>query len=59
MKQGKRPTWNQRKVLEAWGLNPLDWLVSKDTPTEMVLIHRYTSTTKTIAKGVMQGDEHD
>ena len=50
MKQGKKPTWNQRKVLEAWGLNPLDWLVSKDTPTEMVLIHRYTSTTKTIHK---------
>ena len=50
MKQGKKPSWNQRKVLEAWGLNPRDWLVSKDTSTEMVLVHRYTDTIRTIPK---------
>lgn len=50
MKQGKKPTYSQRKVLEEWGLNPRDWLVSKDTPTEMVLIHRHTEQTKTIHK---------
>lgn len=50
MKHGCKPTYEQRKVLEAWGLNPRDWLVSKDTPTDMVLIHRHTEQTKTIHK---------
>ena len=45
MKQGKRPTVAQRKQIEAQGLDPRDWLVAKDTPDEIVLVHRYCSTT--------------
>lgn len=51
MKAGKKPTVAQRKFIQKMGLNAENWLVSKDTPTEMLLVHRYTSTTKTIPKG--------
>lgn len=52
MKNGKRPSWNQRKLIEEWGLNPLDWLVVKDTPEQMVLVNRYSDQSiKTIPKG--------
>ncbi len=51
MKNGKKPTYEQRKRLEAWGLNPREWLVSKDTPNETVIVHRHTDTVRTITKG--------
>lgn len=41
MKQGKKPTYEQRKVIQSFGLDAHDWLVSKDTTTEMVLVHRH------------------
>ena len=53
MKHGKKPTYEQRKLIQQWGLDPMNWFVVKDTPTEMMLVHRYTDqTTKTIPKGV-------
>ncbi len=51
MKAGKNPTVQQRKFIQKNGINAENWLVSKDTPTEMLLVHRYTNTTKTIYKG--------
>ena len=51
MKNGKKPSFTQRKLIQAWKLDSRDWLVSKDTPEEMVLIHRYTEQTKIIPKG--------
>lgn len=52
MKNGKRPTFEQRKLIEKSKLDSTMWLVVKDTPSEMVLIHRYSDkTTKTIVKG--------
>lgn len=51
MKNGKKPTYEQRKQIQAYGLDSHDWLVSKDTSTEMVLVHRLLdSTTRTISK---------
>ena len=50
MKQGKKPTYEQRKLLAAYGLNTYDWLVSKDTSGKMVLVHRYTDQIRTIPK---------
>ena len=51
MKHGKRPTREQRKVIEKHRLNSADWLVAKDTPEEMVLVHRFSDkTVKTIYK---------
>ena len=52
MKNGKRPTLNQKKFIKSKGLDPADWLIVKDTPEEMQIIHRYSSkTTRTIPKG--------
>ena len=53
MKHGKNPTREQRKLLQKWKLDPAMWLVVKDTPTQMVLVHRhFDKTTKTLPKGV-------
>lgn len=50
MKHGKCPTREQRKFITGKGLSAENWLVAKDTPTEMVLVHRYTTATRTISK---------
>ena len=41
MKHGKKPTVAQRKLMQMWKLDPANWLVVKDTPAEMVLVHRH------------------
>ena len=52
MKHGKKPTRAQMKLMVKWKLDPTMWLVSKDTATEMVLVHRhFDNRTKTIPKG--------
>lgn len=40
MKHGKRPTVEQRKRLTMLGLNAENWLIVKDTPDELVIVHR-------------------
>lgn len=53
MKNGKNPTVAQRKLLWKCKLDPAMWLVVKDTPTEMHLVHRhFEKTKKIIRKGV-------
>ena len=42
MKQGKNPTARQMKVMEAMGLNPKNWLVSKNESDKMTVVHRET-----------------
>lgn len=55
MKHGKKPTREQRKLMEKWKVNPQDWLVERDTLSELVLIHRhYDKTKKIIPKGVRE-----
>lgn len=44
MKQGKRPTREQRKFLISHGYDPTVWLVAKDTPTEMVIVAYHDNT---------------
>lgn len=52
MKHGCRPTKKQSIFIKENGLNPENWLVAKDTPTEMVLVHRhFNSQTRTLHKG--------
>ena len=51
MKNGKNPTKKQRRLISASGKNAADWLVCKDTPTEMQVINRYTNAVKIIVKG--------
>jgi hypothetical protein len=51
IKHGKKPTREQRKLMEKWKLDPAVWLVVKDTPTELVLVHRHSDkTTRTLFK---------
>ena len=53
MKNGKNPTVAQRKLMEKWKLDSSMWLVVKDTPREMHLVHRhFDKTKKIIPKGV-------
>lgn len=48
MKHGKRPTVQQRKLIQSKGLDPSVWLIVKDTPEKMELVHRYSDRTKKI-----------
>lgn len=50
--RGKKPTREQRKFIEKWRLSSNDWLVQKDTPDLMQLVHRYSDTRKVLPKGV-------
>lgn len=50
MKNPKKPTYEQRKLIQQWGLNPMDWFVSKDTPDQMMIVHRHTNAIRTIQK---------
>lgn len=51
MKHGKKPTVQQRKLIQKNGLDPAVWLIVKDTPEAMSLVHRYSDrTTRTIHK---------
>ena len=52
MKNGKKPTREQRKLLEKWKLDARVWLVIKDTPTDMHIVHRHSDKTmRVIPKG--------
>lgn len=57
MKHGKNPTVRQKRLIAASGKNPADWLVCKDTPTEMHLVHRHAGTKKIIPKGLYKREE--
>lgn len=53
MKHGKKPTREQRKLMEKWKLKGEDWLVVKDEPSRMTLVHRhFDHVTKIIPKEV-------
>lgn len=56
MKHGRKPTREQKKLLRKWGAVPENWLVERDTPNEMVIVHRVTGKTKTIPKGEQQDE---
>ena len=52
MKHGKNPTREQKKFLQKRKLDPAMWLVVKDTPERMELVHRHIDhVTETIPKG--------
>ncbi|WP_407673350.1 DUF6906 family protein [Paenibacillus silvisoli] len=50
-KQGKRPTRRQQQLISSYGLNPENWLVERDTPGELIVIHRNTNQQKAFPKG--------
>lgn len=55
MKHGKKPTREQRKLMQKWKLNCVDWLVERETLSQLILIHRhFENKTKVIPKGVRE-----
>ena len=50
MKHGTKPTVAQANFLMERKLKPSDWLIERDTPDEMVIVHRYVDITSTIKK---------
>ena len=46
--RGKNPTLKQKKIIKSYGWNPDNWLVAKNPPGELHLIHRYTGTKKVL-----------
>lgn len=45
MKHGKKPTREQRKLMQSRKLDPAVWLVTKDTTERMELVHRHSDKT--------------
>ena len=55
MKHGTKPTRQQRKLMEKWKVNTMDWLVERETNNELVLRHRhFDNKIKIIPKGVRE-----
>ncbi len=50
MKHGKTPTKAQKIFLRAYGFDPANWLIFKNTDKEMTIVHRHTETIRKIPK---------
>lgn len=40
--KGKKPTWQERKILEKAGYDIYEWLVQKNAPTFLQIVNRET-----------------
>ena len=52
MKNGKNSTVKQKKLIHAVGLNHENWLVSKDTTNELVIVHRISGKPRVLPKSL-------
>lgn len=51
MKQLKKPTREQRKLIQSKRLNHENWMIERDTPEKLVLVHKhFDNKTRTIYK---------
>ena len=50
--KGKKPTRQQKKILEKAGFNPYDWLVLKNPTDSLVIQHKEKGNIETIIFGV-------
>jgi hypothetical protein len=48
MKQGKKPTRNQKMLIKDAGLKPDNWLIVKNPSGELHMIHKETGTHRVI-----------
>lgn len=48
MKQLKKPTRAQKILIQKKRMNPADWMVERDTPELLVLVHRHFNNTRKI-----------
>lgn len=49
--KGRKPTREQKKILEKKGLNPYDWLVLKNPTDSLVVQHKEKGSIETIKLG--------
>ena len=49
--RGTKPTKRQKIFLKEHRLNSDNWLICKDTPTEMVIKHRMSEKERILKKG--------
>lgn len=54
MKSGRRPTKKQKMMLAQFGFNPENWLIVKNLPYELHVVHRETGKQKSIPRGENQ-----
>ena len=53
LKNGKRPTRQQKMRLKGLGLNPENWLIVKNKPDgELELVHRHTNRIRVVPASV-------
>lgn len=48
MKHGRKPTLLQKTLIKGAGLNPDNWLVVKNLPSQLHMVHRNTNSTRII-----------
>ena len=48
MKHGCKPSKKQAIFIKAHGLNPENWFITKNTPTELHLVNRWSDKTTRI-----------
>lgn len=48
--KASKPTLEQKKVISQKGLNPKDWLVLRDGPYTMELVHRSSGESRIVVK---------
>lgn len=58
MKQAKRPTLEQKKIMQANGLNWKNWMVVKDTESYLYLIAKSGKQRRCITKYVNKRDRY-
>lgn len=51
MKQGKRLTYQVKKIISAMGFDVNDWLIKMEEKDSYVIINKRTKEIKTIEKG--------
>lgn len=50
MSRALRPTYKQKRIMDKQELNVKDWLVSKETSTELKIVNKASGRTRTIKK---------
>lgn len=50
MSRALRPTYRQKQIMDKQELNVKDWLVSKETSTDLKIVNKASGRTRTIKK---------
>lgn len=56
MKHLRKPSREQRKLIIQARLKPEDWMVERDTPTKLILVHRHFDT---VSREIKKENNHE